>query len=64
METSKSNPRICPRCGSNEVRVYDSRSRIDSVWRYRRCKKCYETWKSIEVRAEYIENKRGVRHDN
>ena len=64
MKTSTTNPRICPRCGSNEVYVYDSRSREDAIMRRRRCKACYETWISIEVRTDYIRTKRGDKHVN
>ena len=39
----------CPRCGSNQIFVIDSRTKDAIVKRRRRCAKCYHTFDSIEV---------------
>lgn len=46
----------CPHCGSNQIKVIDTRNREEKVFRNRRCLACYQTFKTIEMYK--------ARHDN
>lgn len=56
MANYKGDVKICPRCGEADGLVYDSRPQPSGwILRRRRCPHCYETWKTIEVPFEYLE---------
>ena len=38
----------CPFCNSYNIKVYDGMHKNDTYIRYRRCKDCYKTFKTIE----------------
>ncbi len=57
MSEYKRDLRICPRCGKPGGYIYDTRPQPNGrILRRRRCPFCYETWKSIEVPFEYLED--------
>ena len=43
------NPRQCPNCGSEQVMVYDSRSRDHYIIRRRKCMDCDNRFTSYEI---------------
>ena len=43
----------CPYCGGKS-RVYESRKRKKGWVRWRRCYKCYMTWKTVEVDYDFL----------
>lgn len=52
----------CAECGSDDVKVYDSRphKKLDCVVRHRKCSDCGEKFKTLEIRyapevIEYLE---------
>lgn len=54
----------CPRCGSNQVMVIDSRNKDNCVKRRRRCLDCFETFGTIEIyKDEYKNFKRNAYND-
>lgn len=56
MSEYKRDLRICPRCGKNGGRVYDTRPQPSGrILRRRYCRFCSKTWKSIEIPFEYFE---------
>lgn len=51
------DPRICPKCGGDFAKVINTRVDMRGyLYRSRRCFKCYETWKSIEIYYDEFEN--------
>ena len=39
----------CPKCGSNQTKVINSRPRDDTVWRRRECLKCGHVYTTYEI---------------
>lgn len=39
----------CPKCGSNQTKVINSRPRDDTVWRRRECLKCGHVYTTFEI---------------
>jgi transcriptional regulator NrdR family protein len=45
----------CPRCGSTNVSVVDSRPKENHIWRRRKCLECGEKYTTYEVDAKLFE---------
>lgn len=45
---------ICPECKSKNNKTYDSRLKKGVRIRYKRCLKCFNTWKTVEINDEDI----------
>lgn len=44
---------ICPYCGSDHVKVTDTRATTEGgLWRRRRCDHCRRRWQTIESRVD------------
>ena len=56
----------CPKCGSNQVAVVDTRRKDGTVWRRRGCRSCGNRFNTLEVgekrlkELEEAESKGGV----
>lgn len=44
----------CPACGAFRSSVVDSRRRLDSIRRRRKCDACGEKWTTLEVNARLL----------
>jgi transcriptional regulator NrdR family protein len=42
----------CPKCGKDSSGIFDSRKRVDHVWRRRRCYECNFPWETMEIDKE------------
>lgn len=45
---------LCPKCGSDQVFVADSRPNDDCVNRIRKCRNCEFSWKTVEFDADML----------